>query len=123
MQNGCQSRFHRPPEVDEKTAELVAKEEQRREEERQKNLEAEEEISSWLNEVRGKRGSEMLAILNKREAERDYVDTYHSLATEGPFVGNRSVEARNQRKLDGTWGVPPELTFLAESTKKAEAAL
>jgi len=118
MKNGCQSRFHRPPEVDEKTSKLVAQEEQRREERRQQELDENEEISSWLQEVRGKRGSEMLAIINKRNAERDHTETYHSLSTQGPFVGNRAVTARNQRIRDQIWGAPPELAFLAETQKR-----
>ena len=104
--------------MDEKTSKLVAQEEQRREERRQQELDENEEISSWLQEVRGKRGSEMLAIINKRNAERDHTETYHSLSTQGPFVGNRAVTARNQRIRDQIWGAPPELTFLAETQKR-----
>ena len=120
-QNGCQSRFHRPPETDEKTSELVAREEQRRDEQRQQAEDAEEEISTWLKEVRGKRGSEMLGIINKRDGERDHVETYHSLSTEGPYVGRRAVEARNQQVLDKTWGPPPSLTFLSDAKKKVDS--
>ena len=121
-QNGCQSRFHRPPETDEKTAELVAREEQRRDEERQRALDAKQEISAWLKEVRGKRGSEMLGIINKRNAERDHTETFHSLSTQGPYVGRLAVEARNQQTLGKNWGPPPSMTFLADAKKKSDAA-
>ena len=120
MQNGCHSRFHRPPGHNAKYAALVESEEKRREDKRQKELDSENEISSWLREVRGKRGSEMLSIMNTRHKQRDHLETYHSLATQGPFVGKRAVAKRNQQFTNQLWGPPPEMTFLAESYKKGQ---